>query len=34
VLVSGVDFVQKPFAPTVLGRKIREVLDRPVESVS
>jgi DNA-binding response OmpR family regulator len=27
-LVSGVDFLQKPFAPSVLAQKVRAVLDR------
>jgi DNA-binding response OmpR family regulator len=28
VLGPGVDFIQKPFAPEALCRKIREVLDK------
>jgi CheY-like chemotaxis protein len=29
VLEQGVAFLQKPFSPAVLGRKVREVLDSP-----
>jgi two-component system, cell cycle sensor histidine kinase and response regulator CckA len=29
VLDKGTEFIQKPFTPDVLARKIREVLDRP-----
>ncbi len=29
ILGTGADFLQKPFAPDVLARKIREILDRP-----
>jgi len=29
VLDEGTEFIQKPFTPDVLARKIREVLDRP-----
>lgn len=29
VLVEGTAFIQKPFAPDALARKIREVLDDP-----
>jgi FixJ family two-component response regulator len=29
ILEPGVAFLQKPFAPAVLGRKVREVLDSP-----
>ncbi len=31
VLEPGVAFLQKPFSPTVLGRKVREVLDSPAK---
>ena len=27
VLGAGIDFIQKPFSPEALGRKVREVLD-------
>jgi hypothetical protein len=27
LLIAGMPFVQKPFGPTILARKIREVLD-------
>jgi FixJ family two-component response regulator len=27
VLIAGMPFLQKPFGPTMLARKIREVLD-------
>jgi len=30
VVHLGVDFLQKPFTPTVLTQKVRELLDRPV----
>ena len=26
---KGTSFLQKPFSPTVLGRKVREMLDQP-----
>ena len=29
VLQDGVNFLQKPFSPTVLAHKVREVLDAP-----
>ena len=29
VLKAGVSFLQKPFGPTIMARKIREVLDTP-----
>ena len=28
-LPAGADFIQKPFAPSALARKVREVLERP-----
>ena len=31
VLEQGVAFLQKPFSPAVLGRKVREVLDSPAK---
>ena len=27
VLIAGMPFLQKPFGPTILARKVREVLD-------
>jgi hypothetical protein len=27
VLIAGTPFLQKPFGPTILARKVREVLD-------
>jgi CheY-like chemotaxis protein len=30
VLDEGVNYIQKPFAPNTLARKVREVLDKPV----
>ncbi len=30
VLEPGIDFIQKPFTPTTVARKVRDVLDRPV----
>ena len=29
VLEPGTDFIQKPFSPDDLARRVREVLDRP-----
>jgi len=29
VLITGTPFLQKPFGPATLARKIREVLDTP-----
>ncbi|HEX9422014.1 MAG TPA: hypothetical protein VF899_02145, partial [Pyrinomonadaceae bacterium] len=28
VLEEGIDFIQKPFSPDALARKVREVLDK------
>ena len=31
VIKAGIDFLAKPFTPTALARKVRELLDQPVK---